>query len=73
MARITGLEKIQAPWHLRWFYGVMRRMFGRDLTPASAQIAFENFRARLNRVFDVSSDELYSPNDLSSRGEPGIS
>ena len=34
MARITGLEKKQAPWHLHWFYGVMRKMFGKDLTPA---------------------------------------
>ena len=33
MARVTGLEKREAPWHLRWFYGAMRKMFGRDLTP----------------------------------------
>jgi hypothetical protein len=38
MARIAGLEKRQAPWHLRWFYGVMRRMFGKDLTPAKLQM-----------------------------------
>jgi hypothetical protein len=38
MARITGLEKTQAPWHLRWFYGVMRRMFGKDLTPVKIQM-----------------------------------
>ena len=38
MARITGLEKKQAPWHLRWFYGVMRKMFGKDLTPAKLQM-----------------------------------
>lgn len=38
MARITGLEKNEAPWHLRWFYGVMRRMFGKDLTPAKIQM-----------------------------------
>ncbi|MGH9522118.1 MAG: hypothetical protein ACRD3E_06270 [Terriglobales bacterium] len=38
MARISGLEKNQAPWHLRWFYGVMRRMFGKDLTPAKIQM-----------------------------------
>ena len=25
------------------------------------QIAFENYRARLNRVFDVPSDQLYAP------------
>ncbi len=38
MARILGLEKKQAPWHLRWFYGVMRKMFGKDLTPAKVQM-----------------------------------
>ena len=38
MARIAGLEKKQAPWHLRWFYGTMRKMFGKDLTPAKLQM-----------------------------------
>jgi alkylhydroperoxidase family enzyme len=38
MARIQGLEKKQAPWHLRWFYGVMRKMFGKDLTPVKLQM-----------------------------------
>jgi hypothetical protein len=38
MARITGLEKSQAPWHLRWYYTMMRRMFGKDLTPAKIQM-----------------------------------
>jgi hypothetical protein len=38
MARIIGLERKQAPWHLRWFYTVMRRMFGKDLTPAKIQM-----------------------------------
>ena len=32
-----------------------------QLLQLSAQIAFENYRARLNRVFDVGSDELYKP------------
>lgn len=31
-----------------------------QLLELSAQIAFENFRARLNRVFDVESDHVYS-------------
>jgi hypothetical protein len=26
-----------------------------------AQIAFENYRARWNRIFDVESDQLYAP------------
>ena len=30
-----------------------------QLLELGAQIAFENFRARLNRIFDVGSDELY--------------
>ena len=38
MARVSGLEKKQAPWHLRWFYGVMRKMFGKDFTPAKIQM-----------------------------------
>jgi len=38
MNRITGLEKKQAPWHLRWFYGVMQKHFGKDLTPAKMQM-----------------------------------
>jgi len=40
MPRISGLEKKQAPWHLRWFYRVMRKMFGRDLTPAKIQMRY---------------------------------
>ena len=38
MARISGLEKKDAPWHPRWFYGVMRKMFGKDFTPAKIQM-----------------------------------
>jgi len=38
MARVKGLERKQAPWHLRWFYGVMGRMFGKELTPARIQM-----------------------------------
>jgi alkylhydroperoxidase family enzyme len=32
-----------------------------QLLELGAQIAFENYRARLNCVFDVESDELYAP------------
>jgi len=32
-----------------------------QLLQLGAQIAFENYRARLNRVFDVGSDNLYHP------------
>ena len=43
-------------------YSRLRGQFSEEqLMELSAQIAFEHFRARLNRVFDVGSDELYSP------------
>ena len=38
MARISGLERKQAPWRLRWLYRAMRKMFGKDLTPAKLQM-----------------------------------
>ena len=38
MARITGLEKRDAPSHLRWFYTTMRKMFGKELTPVKLQM-----------------------------------
>jgi hypothetical protein len=38
MNRIKGLEKSEAPWHLRWFYTTMRKMFGKDLTPVKMQM-----------------------------------
>ena len=43
-------------------YGRLREKFSEEqLLQLSAQLAFENYRARLNRVFDVGSDELYKP------------
>lgn len=43
-------------------YARLREQFSEEqLLELSAQIAFENYRARLNRVFDVESDELYVP------------
>ena len=74
MARISGLERKQAPWHLRWFYRVMRKdLFARlrqhyseeQLLELGAHIAFENYRARYNRRFDVESDGLYTTAELS--------
>jgi hypothetical protein len=38
MARVSDLEKKYAPWYLRWFYGVMRKMFGKDFTPVEIQM-----------------------------------
>jgi alkylhydroperoxidase family enzyme len=43
-------------------YSRLREKFSEEqLLQLSAQLAFENYRARLNRVFDVGSDELYQP------------
>ena len=43
-------------------YARLREKFSEEqLLQLGAQIAFENYRARLNRVFDVGSDELYKP------------
>ena len=41
-------------------YTRLRAQFSDEqLLQLGAQIAFENYRARLNRVFDVESDHLY--------------
>jgi alkylhydroperoxidase family enzyme len=43
-------------------YARLRSEFSEEqLLELGGQIAFENFRARLNRVFDIGSDELYTP------------
>jgi len=43
-------------------YARLREKFSEEqLLQLSAQLAFENYRARFNRVFDVGSDELYKP------------
>ena len=47
-------------------YKRLREEFSEEqLLDLGSQIAFENFRARLNRVFDVGSDELYKPGPAS--------
>ena len=44
-------------------YQRLRAQFTEEqLLELAGQCAFENYRARLNRVFDVGSDELYHPN-----------
>ena len=43
-------------------YSRLREQFSEEqLLQLGGQIAFENYRARLNRIFDVESDELYRP------------
>jgi alkylhydroperoxidase family enzyme len=41
-------------------YGRLRNQFSEEqLMQLGAQIAFENYRARWNRIFDIESDNLY--------------
>jgi alkylhydroperoxidase family enzyme len=43
-------------------YSALRQKFSEEqLLQLSGHVAFENYRARLNRVFDVESDNLYQP------------
>jgi alkylhydroperoxidase family enzyme len=43
-------------------YARLRTRFSEEqLLELGAQIAFENYRSRFNRVFDVESDDLYHP------------
>jgi len=43
-------------------YARLTKQFSEEqLMQLSAQIAFENYRARWNRVFDVESDHIYKP------------
>ena len=47
-------------------YSRLRAKFSEEqLLQLGGQIAFENYRARLNRIFDVGSDELYKPEPAS--------
>ena len=42
-------------------YAKLRAQFSEEqLLELGAQIAFENFRARLNRIYNAESDHLYS-------------
>jgi len=40
---------------------LLKEFSAEQLIELAGQIAFENYRARWNRVFDVESDELYEP------------
>jgi alkylhydroperoxidase family enzyme len=47
-------------------YTHLRNEFSEEqLLELGAQIAFENYRARLNRIFDVESDELFTSRSAS--------
>ena len=43
------------------YHRLTQKFSPEQLLQLGGQIAFENFRARLNRVFDVPSDQLYAP------------
>ena len=44
------------------FYARLRKQFSEEqLMQLGAQIAFENYRSRWNRIFNVESDNLYAP------------
>ena len=48
-------------------YTRLREKFSEEqLLQLGGQLAFENYRARLNRIFDVGSDELYRPGEALS-------
>ena len=54
-------------------YSRLREKFSEEqLLQLSAQIAFENYRARLNRVFDVGSDNLYKPEGINAKQVPAL-
>ncbi|HEX2462877.1 MAG TPA: hypothetical protein VHJ58_22265 [Vicinamibacterales bacterium] len=47
-------------------YTQLRERFSEEqLIELGAQIAFEQYRARFNRLFDVGSDQLYHPGERS--------
>jgi len=51
-------------------YARLRNQFSEEqLMQSAAQIAFENYRARWNRLFNVESDNLYYGGSAPSRGQ----
>jgi len=49
-------------------YARLRKQFSEEqLMQLGAQIAFENYRARWNRIFNVESDNLYAPQAAQSQ------
>ena len=50
-------------------YARLRNEFSEEqLMQLGAQIAFENYRARWNRIFNVESDNVYMPQPTQSQG-----
>jgi len=37
VARIQGLTRKQAPWHLKWLFAVGKKFFGKELTPVGVK------------------------------------
>ena len=54
-------------------YARLRKHFSEEqLMQLGAQIAFENYRARWNRIFDVGSDNLYTPQSHKPVDSPSV-
>ena len=52
-------------------YSRLRKQFSEEqLMQLGAQIAFANYRARWNRIFNVQSDNLYTPRPDKSQESP---
>jgi alkylhydroperoxidase family enzyme len=52
-------------------YARLRNQFSEEqLMQLGAHMAFENYRARWNRIFDVESDNLYTPQPNKSQDAP---
>lgn len=48
-------------------YARLREHFSEEqLLELSSQIAFENYRARLNRLYNAESDGLYTPGEIAA-------
>jgi alkylhydroperoxidase family enzyme len=52
-------------------YERLRKQFSEEqLMQLGAQVAFENYRGRWNRIFNVESDNLYTPQPNKSQASP---
>jgi alkylhydroperoxidase family enzyme len=52
-------------------YERLRKQFSEEqVMQLGAQIAFENYRSRWNRIFNVESDNLYTPQPNKSQESP---
>ena len=63
MSCFQGLEKNQAPWQLRWFCRLMRKMVGKDLTPAEIIVWAHRHGSRFgSKASGVAGRKVRRPN-----------